>query len=84
MYIGFVMVYYVHKLESPTDYCTQPIALQMQLRRAAKARISRMVAPKSKRKELTCPDYVRKEWEDGNKNAMADLLQRVNWDKDPF
>lgn len=56
----------------------------MKLRRAAKARISRMVAPKSRRKELTAPDFVRKEWEEGNKNAMADLLQRVNFEKDPF
>ena len=59
------------------------MSLQVNLRRAAKARIDRMVAPKSKRKELCVPDYVRKEWEEGSKNNMADLLLRVNFDKDP-
>ena len=42
-----------------------------------------MVAPKSKRKELCVPDYVRKEWETGSKTDMAELLLRVNFDKDP-
>ena len=55
---------------------------QWRLRRAAKARITRMLQPKSKRKELTPPDYVRKEWEQGDKNGLADLLQRCNFDRD--
>ena len=33
-----------------------PISLQFNLRRAAKARIARMVAPKTKRKELNSPE----------------------------
>lgn len=41
-----------------------------------------MLQPKSKRKELTPPDYVRKEWENGDKNALADLLQQCNFQKD--
>jgi len=31
---------------------------------------------------LEAPDYVKQEWQNGNKNFMADTLQRVNWDKD--
>ena len=65
------------------NYTQKFLSLQVNLRRAAKARISRMVAPKSRRKELSVPDYVRKEWEEGSKNNMADLLLRVNFDKDP-
>ena len=41
-----------------------------------------MLAPKSKRKDLIPPDYVRKEWEGGDKNALADLFSRLNFDKD--
>ena len=57
--------------------------LKFNLRRAAKARIHRMIQPKSKRRELLAPDYVAKEWQNGDKNGMADLLVSVNWSKDP-
>ena len=58
-------------------------SLQFNLRRAAKARIDRMCTPKMRRKDLEAPDYVKTEWKNnGNKNLMADILQRVNWDKD--
>ena len=57
-------------------------ALQFDLRRAAKARIDRMVAPKTKRKDLAVPEYVAKEWTEGDKNGMADLLLRCNFSKD--
>ena len=56
---------------------------QFNLRRAAKARIDRMCVPKARRKDLEAPEYVKREWKEyGNKNLMADILQRVNWDKD--
>lgn len=58
--------------------------LQIQLRRAAKARIHRMIQPKSKRKELVAPEYVAKEWKEGDKNGMADLLLKLNFKKDPY
>ena len=58
------------------------LPLQFNLRRAAKARIERMVAPHSKRKDLAAPEYVKKEWETGDRNALADLLQSVNFEKD--
>ena len=58
-------------------------SLQFNLRRAAKARINRMRQPHARRKDLEAPDYVKQEWRhNGNKNLMADILQRVNWDKD--
>ena len=38
---------------------------------AAKARIHRMIQPKSKRRELLAPDYVAKEWQNGDKNGMG-------------
>ena len=59
-------------------------ALQFNLRRAAKERIRRMVAPKSTKKHLNAPDYVVEEFKNGDKDALADLLQRVNWSKDWF
>ena len=59
-----------------------PISLQFNLRRAAKARIARMVAPKTKRRELNAPDYVKSEWEGGDRDAMAELLTRLNFDKE--
>ena len=59
-----------------------PISLQFNLRRAAKARIARMVAPKSKRKELNAPEYVKSEWGNGDRDSMAELLTRLNFDKE--
>jgi len=41
-----------------------------------------MVAPKTKRKDLAVPEYVAKEWTEGDKNGMADLLLRCNFSKD--
>lgn len=56
--------------------------VQTRLRAAAKMRISRMVKPKSKRTDLNVDDWVKKEWETGNKNMLADLLTKANFDKD--
>ena len=42
-----------------------------------------MCQPHARRKDLEAPSYVVSEWQhNGNKNLMADILQRVNWDKD--
>ena len=56
---------------------------QEKLMLAAKARIRRMVQVKKKRTDLSCPDWLRKEWEKGTdkKDEMAHCLQAVNWDK---
>ncbi|CAL1168956.1 unnamed protein product, partial [Cladocopium goreaui] len=53
------------------------------LRNAAKARIRRMVTPKSKRTDLAVPQWVAAEWNKGTreKEQMAATLQEVNWDK---
>lgn len=58
------------------------VTLQANLRRAAKARIDRMVKPHAKRVHLNCPDFLKNEWATGDKNNMADLLMSVNFDKD--
>ncbi|CAE7211820.1 unnamed protein product [Symbiodinium necroappetens] len=50
---------------------------------AAKARISRMVAPKTRRKELEVPEFVKNHWF-GNKDEMAHLLLNLNFDKAKF
>ncbi|CAL1129118.1 unnamed protein product, partial [Cladocopium goreaui] len=56
------------------------------LRNAAKARIRRMVTPKSKRTDLAVPQWVAAEWNKGTreKEQMAATLQEVNWDKAKF
>ncbi|CAE7191258.1 unnamed protein product [Symbiodinium pilosum] len=43
-----------------------------------------MVTAKSKRKDLEVPDFVRDEWANGNRSAMAKILQDVNWNKEKF
>jgi hypothetical protein len=54
----------------------------MDLRRAAKARLSRWVKPKSKRVELNAPEFVREQWATGNKNVIADVFSKVNFNQD--
>ena len=56
--------------------------VQAKLRAAAKMRISRMVKPKTKRTDLNVDDWVKKEWATGNKNMLADLLSKANFNKD--
>ena len=53
------------------------------LKNAAKQRIRRMVKPKTKRSDLEVPKWVAEQWNKGTsqKEAMAALLQEVNWDK---
>lgn len=41
-----------------------------------------MVAPKTKRKDLQVPDYVKKEWQEGDRDSLADLLTYHNFEKD--
>ncbi|CAE7292132.1 unnamed protein product [Symbiodinium sp. CCMP2592] len=50
---------------------------------ASKARISRMCAPKSRRKELEVPDFVKQHWL-ANKDEMGRLLLDLNFDKAKF
>ncbi|CAE7355961.1 unnamed protein product [Symbiodinium sp. CCMP2592] len=56
------------------------------LKNAAKQRIRRMVKPKAKRSDLVVPAWVAEQWNKGTsqKEAMAALLQEVNWDKTSF
>lgn len=43
-----------------------------------------MVEPKKKRTDLAVPAFVASEWKKGTeaRDAMAETLQAVNWDKD--
>ncbi|CAE7655420.1 unnamed protein product [Symbiodinium sp. CCMP2592] len=68
----------------PTRRATCP-TLEM-LKNAAKQRIRRMVRPKTKRSDLMVPAWVADQWHKGTsqKEAMAALLQEVNWDKTSF
>ena len=52
---------------------------------AAKARIRRMVKPKSKRSDLAAPDYIVKYWESGTKgkDELAKILKDCNWVRVP-
>ena len=85
LYIDYIFVYIqnicIHILSSNLPI-PAPMALQFNLRRASKARIDRMCAPKQRRKDLIAPQYVMDEWKNGDKNAMAALLEQVNWQKD--
>lgn len=69
----------IHSSQSGSSAC---LPLQFQLRRAAKARLDRMVQPKSKRRELEAPQWLKDEWKNGDKAAIADLLRTCNWDKE--
>ena len=56
--------------------------LKFNLRRAAKARVDRMVKPHGKRTWLNVPDWLREEWRTGKKDDIADILRDCNFDKD--
>ena len=69
-------------LDPKLDQPQQPAAQEL-LMNAAKARIRRMVAPKTKRTDLSVPAWVAGEWHKGTKEKeqMAITLQDVNFDK---
>ena len=71
----------IYKLQLYLDSLTVWLA-QEKLRAASRAKLMRWCKPKSKRVSEVAPDHVRKEWETGNKNALADLYVRENFDKD--
>lgn len=59
------------------------ISLQAKLRNAAKARIIRWVKPKSRRRDLEAPQFLKDEWlNSGNKNMLADLFSKLNFQQD--
>ena len=70
-------------LLDPKFFQPQQPAAQELLMNAAKARIRRMVAPKTKRSDLSVPGWVGTEWNKGTKEKeqMAITLQDVNFDK---
>ena len=56
--------------------------LQMRLRKAAKARLIRWCKPKAKRLDLEASAFIKEQWSKGNKNVVADLFSKVNFDQD--
>ncbi len=56
--------------------------MQVKLRNAARARIYRLIRDKSQRKGLEAPSWLKQEWHTGDKNAIAELLVKSNFDKD--
>jgi hypothetical protein len=56
--------------------------LKFNRRRAAKARIDRMVKPHGKRTWLNVPEWLRDEWRTGRKDDIADILRECNFSKD--
>ena len=76
------MIYLLYIVQFKLTNMHRLAPLQFNLRRAAKERIRRMVAPKSRRRDLEVPEYVRKEWDTGNRDNLAELLVQKNFDKD--
>ena len=62
--------------------CGIPGTLKFKLRRAAKARVDRMVKPHGSRTWLNVPEWLRAEWKSGNKDEIADVLCNCNFQKD--
>lgn len=56
--------------------------LQFRLRAAARAKLMRWVKPKTKRSDRESPDIVKSQWNTGNKNDLADLLVKANFNQD--
>ena len=42
----------------------------------------RWVKPKTKRSDRESPDIVKSQWNTGNKNDLADLLVKANFNQD--
>ena len=74
-----IVMHYSHIIPSkPRSTITQ-----VKLRNAARARLYRYTKAKSVRKGLQAEEWMRKEWESGNKNALANLLVDANFNKEP-
>lgn len=56
--------------------------MEAKLRKASKARLMRLVKVKDTRKSMNCPQWLRDEWEKGNKDQMAQLFVAENFNKD--
>lgn len=63
--------------------CTAPYCpLKFLLRRAAKARLDRMCKHHGKRQNLNVPEWLQREWKNGDKNEISDVLLECNFSKD--
>ena len=57
---------------------------QTKLRLASKARLARWMKPKGCRKDLVAPEWIRKEWDSSDRNALAEMFVNANFDKVPL
>lgn len=74
------------KPKKPVVLTSMKKTRQVLLHKAALARIRRMVAPKKKRRDLDAPQFLKDQWKGGKdvRDNLAELLKRVNFDKDAF
>lgn len=56
--------------------------VQAKLHLAAKSRLNRWVKPHARAKHLDAPEWLIKEWREGNKADIAALLAHHNFNKD--
>ena len=59
-----------------------PCSAQMKLRKAAKARLMRWCKPHAQRVSMEAPEWVKEQWAKQNKNMVADLFSKVNFNQD--
>lgn len=59
-----------------------PCSVQMKLRKAAKARLMRWCKPHAQRVSMEAPEWVKEQWAKQNKNMVADLFSKVNFNQD--
>ena len=74
-FLSMIGVTYVSSVLSP---------LKFLLRKAAKARIDRMVKDHPRRPDLNVPQWLKKEWATARKDDVADVLRQCNFDKDTW
>jgi len=70
--------------EGETADAAKEVSRKVKLRNAAKAKIIRWVKPKSKRMDRNAPEMLKNEWLKGNRNAIADLLCKNNFQEESF
>ena len=56
--------------------------MQERLLAAAKARLTRMMTPKTKRKDLEPPQNVKDYWFKNNKTQVAEIFRDLNFNRE--
>ena len=74
-----LIILLTHQLQSPIS-----IPMQAKLRNAAKSQLNRWVKVHKRHPQKTAPEWLQKEWREGCKSSIADLLSHCNFNKDRF